>query len=75
MDLLLITRSEGIQLRPESILGMLWLQTHFEVAHWEAIASKNVVLTDEDAKILSNDANKAGLTINYLPSLLITQKL
>ena len=75
MDIWLIDTAEGTQLRPESVHGMLWLQTHFETAHWEAIASKQVLLPIEDAQALSDDANKAGLSINYLPSLSITQKL
>ena len=74
MDICLIDTAEGTQLRPESVHGMLWLQTHFENAHWEAIASKQVLLPIEDAQALSDDANKAGLSINYLPSLSITQK-
>ena len=74
MDIWLIDTAEGTQLRPESVHGMLWLQTHFEEAHWEAIASKIVILPIEDAQALSNDAKKAGLSINYLPSIAITRK-
>ena len=74
MDIWLIDTPEGTQLRPESVHGMLWLQTHFEDTHWEAIASSKVILPTEDAKELSDDANKAGLTINYLPSLSITRQ-
>jgi len=74
MDICLINTEEGTQLRPESVHGILWLQTHFEDAHWAAIASKAVRLTYEDARNLSNDAKKAGLRINHLPSLAITQK-
>ena len=75
MDIWLIDTQEGTQLRPESIHGMLWLQTHFEEAHWESIASKSVLLPFKDAQELSHDAKKAGLRINYLPSLAITRKL
>ena len=74
MDIWLIDTPEGTQLRPESIHGMLWLQTHFEDAHWEALAAKNVIIPIEDAKDLSHDAKKAGLSLNYLPSLSITRK-
>ena len=74
MDICLLTTAEGTQLRPESIHGMLWLQTHFENTHWAAIASKAVRLTAEDAKYLAADAKGAGLRINYLSSLAITQK-
>ena len=74
MDIWLIDIPEGTQLRPESVHGILWLQTHFEATHWDAIASRKVILHTEDAKELSDDANKAGLKINYLPSLSITRK-
>ena len=75
MDICLINTEEGTQLLPESVHGMLWLQTHFEDAHWEAIASKAVRLTYEDAKNLSNDAKEAGLRINHLPSFDYTEIL
>ena len=75
MDIWLIDTKEGTELRPESIHGMLWLQTHFENAHWEAIASKKVRLSFEDAKNLLEDAKEASLSINHLPSLSITRKL
>ncbi len=71
MDIWLIETQEGTQLRPESIHGMLWLQTHFENDEWEALASKQVIIPKEDAKNLSQDAKKAGLTLNYLPILAI----
>ena len=74
MDIWLIDTEEGTLLRPESVHGMLWLQTHFEDSHWEAIASKAVRLPIEDAKTLSDDAKEAGLSINHVPSLSITGK-
>tara|TARA_B100000029_G_scaffold466852_1_gene502697 strand:- start:377 stop:604 length:228 start_codon:yes stop_codon:yes gene_type:complete len=74
MDICLIDTPEGTQLRPESVFGMLWLQTHFAEAHWAALASKNVILSRGDSQALSDDAKKAGLSINYLPSIAITGK-
>ncbi len=74
MDIWLVETAEGTQLRPESVHGMLWLQTHFEDNYWESLASKDVFLTREDAKDLSDDARKAGLGINYLPALSISRK-
>ena len=69
MDICLIGTREGTQLRPESIHGMLWLQTHFENATWEAIASKKLRRSKEDAELLSNDAESAGLEINRVSEL------
>ena len=69
MDILLIEKEEGNLLRPTSIFGMLWLQTHFDDSHWDAIASNQVILPIEDAASLSEDALAAGLAINYLQAL------
>ena len=73
MDIWLIGTQEGTQIRPTSIHGMLWLQTHFEDEEWEALASSQVKLPDQDAKQLSSDAQEAGLNLNFLPSLSIAK--
>ncbi len=70
----MVEKPEGTQLSPESIHGMLWLQTHFEDEYWEAIASKQVILSTQDAKLLLTDAHQAGIQVNYLPSLSIAGK-
>ena len=75
MDIWLIDRPEGTQLRPESVHGILWLQTHFEDIHWEAIASNQVVLYSDDVKHLTDDAKAAGLSVNHLPSQAFTRKV
>ncbi len=69
MDICLIGSKRGAQLRPTSVHGMLWLQTHFDSSAWEAIASKEVLLSKEDAILLSSDAEEAGLLINIIPEL------
>ncbi len=74
MDLLLIGTDEGTLLRPSSVHGILWLQTHFENEHWEALSSNNVRLATEDAQALANDAKAAGLRLNSLPLLSIAHK-
>ncbi len=74
MDILLIQTQDRTQIQPKSIHGMLWLQTHFEDSHWEAIASNQVTLAMSDAQTLSNDALEAGLSLNFLTSLSIARK-
>ena len=69
MDICLIGSKTGAKLRPASVHGMLWLQTHFDSSTWEAIALKQVFLSKEDAVLLSNDAEEAGLRINLVPDL------
>ena len=69
MDIWLIGDTDSMHLRPMSIHGMLWLQTHFENHHWEELASSQVKLSIKDAKVLSSDAQDAGLNLNFLPAL------
>ncbi|KGG13490.1 hypothetical protein EV05_0144 [Prochlorococcus sp. MIT 0601] len=52
---------------------MLWLQTHFENSHWEALASDLVQIPQEQAELLANDASDAGLSINFIPSILVSK--
>ncbi len=73
MDICLIETKEGAQIRPSSVHGILWLPTHFENSHWEEIASHQVRLSKLDAKVLSNDAKEAGLTLHFIPALTITR--
>tara|TARA_Y100001970_G_scaffold294309_1_gene450304 strand:+ start:29527 stop:29748 length:222 start_codon:yes stop_codon:yes gene_type:complete len=53
-------------IKPLSILGMLWLQTHFESDHWNALSSSKVTLNNSDAIDMAFDARAAGLSINSL---------
>ncbi len=69
MDISFIPFDNQINIRAESVHGMLWLQTHFESTHWEAISSKKVLLSNQNAQMLSIDANKAGLIINSVQSI------
>ena len=56
-------------MRAASVHGMLWLQTHFESNHWEAIASEQVTLNKSNAAMLAQDAKEAGLIINSVPEI------
>ena len=50
-------------LKPTSIFGMLWLQTHFDNEQWEAISNNEVIISEENSKLLVKDATSAGLKI------------
>ena len=67
MDIWLVKSKEWTHVRPASVHGMLWLQTHFESNHWEAIASEQVTLSKSNANLLAEDAKNAGLIINSVP--------
>ena len=60
---------------PSSVHGMLWLQTHFEDEQWEALAETRVTISEFDAKLLSKDANLAGLKVEYLSEISILDVL
>ena len=65
MDICLITIDKNLNksLQPKSANGMLWLQTHFENAQWEALSNNRVIISEENSKLLIEDASNAGLNI------------
>ena len=65
MDICLvdIDNNSNKSLNPTSVIGMLWLQTHFEDNQWEALANNQVIISKENSKLLVNDAISAGLNI------------
>ena len=65
MDICLITIDNNLNksLQPKSSIGMLWLQTHFENDQWEAISNNTVIISEENSKLLIEDATNAGLNI------------
>ena len=65
MDICLvdIDNNSNKSLKPTSVIGMLWLQTHFEDNQWEALSNNQVIISKENSKLLVNDANNAGLNI------------
>ena len=65
MDISLITIDNNFNksLQPKSVIGMLWLQTHFENDQWEALSNSTVIISEENSKLLVEDAMNAGLDI------------
>ena len=65
MDLCLenIDNKLNKSLKPISIVGMLWLQTHFDNEQWEAFSNNEVIISNENSKLLVEDAISAGLKI------------
>ena len=62
-------------LRPISIHGMLWLQTHFENDQWEALSHNKVIISEKDSKLLIEDANLAGVRIESISDISILDVL
>ena len=69
MDICLSDKRNGTQIEPKSVHGILWLQTHFESDHWESLSNGLVIIPSKDAEMLNEDAQKAGLNINFINSL------
>ena len=65
MDICLINIDNNLNksLQARSALGMLWLQTHFENDQWEALSNSTIIISEENSKLLIEDAIDAGLDI------------
>ena len=62
-------------LRALNIHGMLWLQTHFENDQWEALSQNKVIISEIDSKLLIEDANLAGITVELMSDISIMDVL
>ena len=73
MDLCLIDIDNNLNksLQPISANGMLWLQTHFDNDHWEALSNNSVIISKENANLLIEDATSAGLNIKSFSGISI----
>ena len=71
MDICLVNIDNKLNksLTPTSVIGMLWLQTHFENDHWEALSNNEVIVSKENSKLLVKDATSAGLKIKSFPEV------
>ncbi len=75
MDISLFEQRNGTQIKPRSVHGILWLQTHFEDAHWDSIIEGLAIIPSQDAKTLRKDATQAGLNVNFINSLTQIDKI
>ena len=69
-DLSLTAKGDSFQLMPRSVIGMLWLQCHFETSTWDLICSGAVRLKGESCDALCRDASSAGLNVAMIPAVL-----
>ena len=70
-----IDNQSNKSLKPLSIHGMLWLQTHFENEQWEALSDNKVIISDIDSKLLVEDAKLAGISIESMSEISILDVL
>ena len=68
MDICLVNIDNNLNqsLKPTSVIGMLWLQTHFDNDQWDAISNNEVIISKENSKLLVKDATFAGLKVESL---------
>ena len=68
MDICLVNIDNNLNksLKPTSVLGILWLQTHFDNEQWDAISNHEVIISEKNSKLLIKDATCAGLKIESL---------
>ena len=71
MDICLINIDNKLNksLQPTSAVGMLWLQTHFENNQWESLSNNLVIISEENSKLLIEDASNAGLNVKSFSSI------
>ncbi len=67
MDLTLTAAASGYRVLPESALGLLWLQTHFEPETWDLVCEGRVQLSAASIGHLCADARAAGLALRGAP--------
>jgi len=65
VDIQLVQIKESVWVVPQSTLGMLWLQLHFEDRDWDALSKDAIVLPLRDAHMLVIDAKTAELMVSY----------
>ena len=68
-DLSLTAKGDSYQLVPRSVLGMLWLQTHFDTSTWDLICTGAVRLRSQSCDHLCSDALDAGLNVARIPAV------
>lgn len=64
MDLQLTPIGDSVRLMPVSVLGMFWLQAHFEACTWDLVCSGTLRISRESSSHLVRDARAAGLDVN-----------
>ena len=65
MDICLVNIDNNLNksLKATSVIGMLWLQTHFDNDQWEALSNSEVIISKENSNLLVKDATSAGLNV------------
>jgi len=66
MDLQLTPIGDSVRLAPASVLGLFWLQAHFEACTWDLVCSGNLRISQASSRDLHRDACAAGLAVDLV---------
>ena len=66
-DITLTPLGDSYRLNPETVHGLLWLQTHFEPETWDLVCEGRVRLSAASIGSLCADARAAGLVLQGAP--------
>ena len=71
MDICLTTIDNKLNksLQPFGAIGMPWLQTHFENDQFETLSNSTAIISEENSRLLIEDATNAGLIIKSFSSI------
>ena len=77
MDICFINIDNNLNksLKATSVIGMLWLQTHFDNDHWVALSNDSVIISEKNSKLLIKDATSAGLSIKSFSGISVMDVL
>ena len=77
MDICFINIDNNLNksLKATSVIGMLWLQTHFDNDHWVALSNDSVIISEKNSKLLIKDATSAGLSIKSFSDISVMDVL
>jgi hypothetical protein len=64
-DIHVVTLREKVIIAPRSVLGMLWLQLHFEDEEWEVLSQGSFLLSRACATAMVMDAQEAELNVTF----------
>ena len=66
MDLTVKNVEPGlVQLIPNSVHAVFWLQTHFPREEWDALLNSQAAFEDRCMSALAEDARDAGLRVDW----------
>lgn len=64
-DICVVTLRHKAIVSPRSVVGMLWLQLHFEDEEWEKLSQGSFLLERANAAMMVKDAQEAELMVLF----------